>query len=543
MRLEYVAKTDRYILRVPRAEATFIRDLQTKHGFDFSMPASTVDEAVMFTPNPFVAVTFWEHADASARNELQQIRTQIDASWARESQAHIAVPDGLELWPFQKAGVAYALERRHCLIGDQPGLGKTNQAIAIANEIQAERVLVICPASIRLQWAKRIEEWSTMRWPVLIHPILSAKRGTHPNAEWTIVSYELASHPVIGAELAKMKYDLLVLDEAHYLKEHTTNRTRAIFGRYDDEEMPFEPLAERAEKIVALTGTPLPNRPREAYTLARGLCWDSMDYMSEDTFVDRFNPRLVGTGKNGKRFVDERTGHHAELQNRLRSYFMVRREKRTVMSQLKLPIYDLIYVEETGPVKAALAAEALLDIDPDKLDDSAMFGGQVAIVRRQMGIAMAPQVANWVDMLIDGGEEKLVVFAWHIEVLNILQEKLKRHGIIRVDGSTGAKRKEYLVEQFVKNPNIKVAIGNILSMGVGTDGLQLVCSHALIAEPDWVPGNNIQCFDRLDRGGQTHQVQGEIFVAPGSIAEKILAIALRKGHVIHDSLDNREFAT
>ena len=76
-------------------------------------------------------------------------------------------------------------------------------------------------------------------------------------------------------------------------------------------------------------------------------------------------------------------------------------------------------------------------------------------------------------------------------------------------------------------------------MGVGTDGLQHVCNHAIIAEPDWVPGNNQQAFDRLDRGGQKRQVLGDIFVAPNSFAEKILASALRKGKVINSVLDAR----
>ena len=208
------------------------------------------------------------------------------------------------------------------------------------------------------------------------------------------------------------------------------------------------------------------------------------------------------------------------------------------MGQLKLPVYDLIQVTETAAVKQALQAESFLHIDPENLEGADIeVLGQIATARRLMGVAMAPQVADYVSDLINSGEEKITLFAWHIEVLDILEQRLAKHGLVRIDGSTGAQRKERHVKQFITDPETRVILGNLLSMGVGTDGLQQVCNHGLIAEPDWTPGVNIQAFDRLDRGGQRQQVQGDIFVAPGSLAEKILAKALRKGHTIHQTLD------
>ncbi len=267
--------------------------------------------------------------------------------------------------------------------------------------------------------------------------------------------------------------------------------------------------------------------------------------MSEDSFKERFNPSLKIervdplTGRTSF-FIDERTGRHAELQNRLRANFMVRHLKREVMPQLKMPVYDIIQMQETGPVKQALRAEKLLDIDPDNLEGAdAVVLGHIAVVRRMMGIALAPQVVDYVKMLIDGGEEKIVLFAWHIEVLNILQAGLVKHGVVRIDGSVSPAKKQRLVDEFIANPRLQIIIGNIQSMGTGTDGLQMVANHALIAEPSWTPGENEQCFDRLDRGGQTRTVQGDLIVAPGSIAERILASALRKLATTNKVLDKR----
>jgi SNF2 family DNA or RNA helicase len=206
-----------------------------------------------------------------------------------------------------------------------------------------------------------------------------------------------------------------------------------------------------------------------------------------------------------------------------------------------MPVYDLIRVEETRAIKQALKLERLLDIDPETLSGAdADVLGHIAEARRVMGEALAPQVARYIRMLIEVvGEEKLVVFAWHHSVLDILQRDLQDLGLVRVDGTDSPGKKHAKTQRFIKEPAVRLIIGNIISLGTGTDGLQEVCAHGLIAEPDWVPGNNIQCFDRLDRGGQREQVQGDIFVAPNSLAEKVLAAALRKGKVIHRALDEK----
>ncbi len=543
MQLDFYEATGAFTLKIPRKDSTLVQSIMGEHGFDFSLPASSADQAVLFSKEPYAAASFAHCATQSALAQLQPILTQIELSWRKESNAHISCPADQELWGFQKCDIEYALARKCTLIGDQPGLGKTPVAICFANEIRAKRTLVICPASIRLQWVKKIREWTILRWPYCIHPILAGRHGVHPNAEWTVVSYDLARTEAIGKALAKGHYDLLILDEAHFLKTTDSKRTRAVFG--GGHGRLFDDFASRSERILALTGTPLPNRPREAYTLARGLHWDSVDYMSEDSFQERFNPSQKiekfdpRTGQT-KIYIDERSGRHGELQNRLRANFMTRHLKREVMPQLKMPVYDIIQLEETTAVKQALKAESLLHIDPENLEGADFTAlGAIATVRRMMGIALAPQIADYIDMLIDGGEEKLVVFAYHHEVMDILQKAWEKHGVIRVDGNTSAPRKIKAIEDFQKNPKHQIFLGQIIACGTGTDGLQSVASHALIAEPDWVPGTNEQAFDRLDRGGQNRVVQGDIFVAPNSFSEKILASALRKMQGVHSALDKR----
>jgi SWI/SNF-related matrix-associated actin-dependent regulator of chromatin subfamily A-like protein 1 len=550
MQLDFNPSNGAYILRVPRSERELVQALVREHGLDFSTTASTPETAVLFTREPYAAASFADVATPRARASMEGMLNEIAASWAPTSQSHFWCPPDHELWGFQRADLDYALRRKNTLVADQPGLGKTPIAICYANEIKARHVGVICPANIRRQWERRIREWSRMSWEhgrgCIVHSVTSGRRGVAPvddyAASWNIVSYDLARTPAIGAALARQKYDLLIFDEAHYLKTIDSKRTRAIFG--GGEKRHFDAIAPQAEHLLALTGTPLPNRPREAYTLCRGMNWDAIDWMSEDHFSERFNPSLKIDAQRPDgtwyTYVDERSGRHGELQNRLRASFMTRHLKRDVMTQLKLPVFDVIQVEDNEAVRQALHAEQLLDIDPENFEGKdALILGHVAVVRHQMGLAMAPLVADYIDMLVAGGEDKLVVFAWHVDVLDILQQRWEKHGVLRIDGRDSGTSKDRKVQEFIRDPRKKIILGNTLAMGTGTDGLQEVCAHALIAEPDWTPGVNIQAFDRLDRGGQTGTVQGDIFVAPNSIAERILASALRKLKVTDAALDKR----
>jgi hypothetical protein len=312
VRLDWNEARKTFLLYVGRSEAN-PRELMTEHGLDLSLPASSQNEAVLFTREPYAAATFVDVATDAARAALAPLVAEIEASRASDAPGSYRAPAGLELWPFQRANLAYALRRDRTLIADEPGLGKTMTAIVYANEIDAKRVLVICPAGIRRQWAQKIREWSTMEWGYHIHLALAGRHGVHPTAEWTVVSYDLARAPAIGKALARGAYDLIVLDEAHYLKTIDARRTRAVFG--GGEGRAFEPLLDRAKRALALTGTPLPNRPREAYVLARGFCFDAIDWMSEDAFRARFNPsrmiEWIDNEGNMKRRIDERSGRHA----------------------------------------------------------------------------------------------------------------------------------------------------------------------------------------------------------------------------------------
>lgn len=544
MKVEYNPATKVFILRVPSIQKEEVASLMAYRGLTFSTSASSHNEAILFSDDPYAVCDLGGDVP-----ELASFHSAIEASRALDGVGTRRLPPGKELWPYQRASLDYVLMRNGGIVGDQPGLGKTPISISACNHWEAHRVLVIVPASLRLQWAAKIKEWSTIP-NVKVSTMLNVKDGIHPTAHYQIISYNAATNPAIIRAISKYKWQVLVLDEAHAMKNVDAIRTRAILGNAkgmfvhgedaDGKKLEMPAIARACQRTLALTGTLLLNRPSEAYVLLRHFDWQSIDFMSFDKFKERYNQQAVIKTIHGKRHNLESTSRESELQNRLRVNVMTRHEKGDVLKQMKPPRYEVVQLAETGAVRAALAEEGLLGIDIEdiKTRPSIQVEGHVAEVRRLMGIALAPQVAEYAeDWLLGSDGEKLVIFAWHIEVLNILEEKLSRFGTMRIDGSVSAVNRQKRVDDFIDNPKVRVAIMNMQSGGTGVDGLQKVCSRCFLAEPDWVPAQNEQAVSRLDRIGQTDLVTAEIFVAPGSISEKILVKALEKMNVIHRVLD------
>lgn len=523
-----------------------LKKLSVDAGLDYSVPGSQRHGCdVYMTHEPYAALPFFRWGSPAVRDVLFPLQLEYEASGALESSYEPPAPDGMEFMPFQKAGIRYALDRKHTLIGDQPGLGKTIEAVGLANALGAERVLVVCPASVRLQWRREIAAWSTIR-NVQTYPILKSADGVSPFANYTVVSYDLARSQEIHNALMALEYDLLVLDEAHYLKTTDARRTRATFGGLRQfgvkggetatvNEFGYSgALAERAGMVCGLTGTPLPNRPRECYNLLRHLCWDAVDWQSEDAFQHRYNPSFKWP--SGR--VEERKGHLPELRARLRCNLMVRRLKKDVLTQLPDKQYELTYIEPNGAIRKAIKAETLLDIDTDRMEEiDAKIWGQISTVRREMGIAKVPRVREHVAMLLDGGLEKVFVAVHHREVVAALREQLLGYGVVVIDGSTSPVQRERHKQQFVDDPRCRVLLGQLQAAGTGIDGLQMACSHVVFAEASWTPGENEQFIDRLHRHGQKYAVLAQFLVAPGSLDERILGKGIEKLRDIHHTLD------
>ncbi|MGI9251298.1 MAG: DEAD/DEAH box helicase [Pseudohongiellaceae bacterium] len=492
-------------------------------------------EALYFAHHAFSAIALMRNTEVQCCpltvERTASFMEDYEASYETDSTYWPPSPDGCVYLPYQRAGIDFALGRQHTLIADQPGLGKTIQAIGFCNALidAPTRVLVVCPAAVRINWAREIYKWSTTirKQQHLIWTIESREDGVNPFAVFNIISYNLLTNDRIHQTIMGLDWDVLVLDEAHYLKTPHAQRTRAV----------MDGVAAKSGRILALTGTPLPNRPREAWTLAKLLCWDAIDWMAFEPFQSRYNP----TNEMPNGYQLEEHFNLLELQSRMRCNYMVRRMKSDVLHDLPDKWFELSYIDPkaNGPaVRRALRKEKMLDFSLDDLmNPNPQIMGQISTVRREMGEAMVPGMMKHIEMLLDGGVEKLVVFAHHRSVMDELMERMGQLDIsaVRLSGSTPKAQRQNAIDDFQADPTVQVFLGQLTAAGVGIT--LTAASHVLLAEASWVPGENEQAVDRCHRIGQKNSVLAQYLVVEGSISEKIMSRAIEKHHVIHSTLD------
>ncbi len=461
------------------------------------------------------------------------------------------LPRNMKPMEFQFAGAEYVLARDNALIGDVPGLTKTAQSIMVSNAVEAKFTLVVCPASLRLNWEREIWAWSTIE-NVSTYPVLSAKDGINPSSNYVIISYDLLRNDAIMAAIYAERWDHLILDEAHYLKDPRGNkRTQAICAE--------DGLRSVVGRITALSGTILPNQPIECYNLFRLLNWDALECMSLDSFRSEFYEE--GGGMVRSPVWDEKAQamisklhwsdtvrnvpcNLAELQRLLRDNIMVRRLKEQVLHELPPKQWHPFPLAITSAMRKALRhpgwqqAEKLYDLDPDAFNRGVPVDGAISTARRELGEAKAPAVCEYINDLLDGGVHKLVVAAWHHTVLDYLRERLSKYGLVYMDGGTSPVKKQKAVDDFQTREDIQIILGQMRPLGEGWTLTE--AQDVVFVEPDWVPGVNDQLLDRINRMGQkgAHTI-GHLPVVPGTMDERILGTAIAKDVSIYEALDKQ----
>lgn len=460
--------------------------------------------------------------------------------------------------PFQHAAVEYALNRRNCLVGDEPGVGKTFTGILISNALGPKaKTLVVCPASLRLNWEREIFAGSICaglkvkgaQLGASVQIVNRPSKGINPLADYHVVSYDALRNMALVDAIMERKWDHVILDEAHAIKNDDAKRMRAICAENG--------IKKVAGRFTLLSGTILPNQPMECYNAIRLLDWDAIDEMSPEDFRTEYYD--VGGGMiRGPVWDEERkcnvTKLHwsenvrnvptnlADLQRRLRSRIMIRRLKEQVHTQLPAKQFHLVPLMMTAEMKHAMAhpgwgsAASLYDIDPEGFTTHVPVDGAISTARRELGVAKAPQACLYIEELLRSGIQKLVVAAWHTSVLDTVREHLTRHGLVFMDGKTPQKKRQEAVDAFQKDPKVRIILGQ---GGVIGEGHTLTAAQDVVAiEPDYVPGRITQLIDRCHRMGQKgSHVTGHLLVAPNTLDEKIIATAIEKDKAIYQALD------
>lgn len=459
-------------------------------------------------------------------------------------------PPGMTAREYQFAGVEEALNRENAIIGDAPGVGKSAQGVMISNAIGAKQTLVICPASLRLNWGREINLWSTKE-NVSVSIVSKATQGISFRHDYVVASYDALRNSYVVDAIMENRWDHVIYDEAHYLKDPKGNkRTRAICAP--------DMLPSVVGRTDLLTGTLMPNQPIECYNAMRLLDWSSIDYMSEDAFRNFYygkgfgfvNARVAGTNKweaKPSNQVRNQPRNLDDLQARLRRHLMIRRLKEDVLAELPAKQWHPFPLAMTSGIRDALShpgwkrAEKLYGLNAGAFDAGVPIDGEISTARRLLGEAKADAVADYIEDLIKlEGKEKLIVTCWHRSVIDLLRDRFHKAKFQWVEMVSGMsdRAKESAKEQFQTDPRKTIILGQSMVMGLGHT--LTAAQDVVMAEFDWVPGNNDQVLDRVHRMGQRGSyVLGHLPVVPGTLDERVLSTAIEKDQHIHAALDAR----
>lgn len=447
-------------------------------------------------------------------------------------------PVDLDYRPFQKTGIEFLTSRRAALLADEPGLGKTAQAIGAAVALGAKQTLVLCPATIKLNWKREIEQWTPHEVSVQILMTSKDRIGHCIDADVVVVNYDLVTFGmeydkgtkrILGGsiydQLVSRRWDVGIFDESHYLKGRDTVRTKVVLQR--------NRIASRCTYKWYLTGTPVTSRPVELYPLLKANCPELIaPYDTYESFVMQF----CDGWWDGGVLNDKGASNIPDLHKRLKG-FMLRRLKKDVLKELPERLYQLVPLGQNTATKK-LVSEELKWPELKRRAIADLGGEHVATHRREMALARLNQGIEHINELMES-HNKIVIFAHHREVITRLEQDLSQYLPAVIHGDVSQKNRELAIKVFQTNPHCRIFIGQIQSAGVGLDGLQGVASTAVFVESSWVPTEIEQAVSRLDRMGQKNAVLAQFLVVEGSIEENILSTAVEKMKVINHLVDGK----
>ena len=462
--------------------------------------------------------------DGPARPVLAKLRAEHDEAVAavRRSRATegapldaVAVRLGGTLEPFQWAGVRYALDARRCFIADEQGLGKTVEALAALEADDAYPAIVVCPASLKLNWAREAAHWLPHRTTALVQ----GKGVVPPAADITILNYEVVAAHREG--LARRRPQALVLDESHLAKNPRAKRTQAV--RRLAASLPGGGLR------LALTGTPVLNHAEELISQLR-VIGRLEEFGSGARFARQFQGPLL----------EERLHWH------LRRTCFVRRLKQEVLPQLPAKRQVVVPVSLDNESEYRLAEEDVIKWLREQPLDLSELDAKIARVLRAERLAQLTTLQRlaakgklhaalaWIHDFL-ANDEPLVVFARHVEVQEAVLERFPN--ALHLMGRDAVADREATVRAFQdgSGPQLLVAATRVAAQGFTLTR----ASNVAFLELEWTPAMHDQAEDRLHRIGQRDAVTAWYLLAAGTIDESMAELVARKRGIVGAVTDGR----
>jgi len=414
---------------------------------------------------------------------------------------------------------------RRTLLLDEMRVGKTPAAIVGADILGCENILWLTLGSARKGHAEDWAKFSQMDRDINV--LLSGKDRVAPRGI-NITSWDLAAGS-LHQKLSAQKYDLVVADEIDKCKSVDANRSKALFG----EDFTGGGFSDLAEYCWGLTGTLMPNHPNELWPVLRA--WFPRTILVDgkpltyDKFEKRFCKFYVMNPENPYRRRRVITGgkNIDELRERVRPIFL-RRKFTEVAPDVPLPTMEDIYVEPKLPREIQDGDSAFLSqvekaaktsSDPLEIVEQ-LSKDERARLRRLLGLTKVSGVAKLVDAELKAAPGKIVIFAYHREVIEFLLGRLKQHGAVALYGGMTPKKKFEVQDAFANDNACRAIIGQYKSAGAGIN--LSAADEWLAAEPDYSTGDVEQALKRVMNIFKMRQVRMRFALAEGSMDTGIM---------------------
>ena len=403
---------------------------------------------------------------------------------------------GWKAFNHQEEGIKFLLKNKKCILGDSMGLGKTYQSIVAALEIDAERVLIVCPSSLKINWQREIENFCED---------VSIIKGKHwdPN-RFTIMNYDILKnfHTIeergkkyeeweLRREIVDFNPDLIILDEAHFVKNHKSIRGKIL----NDISKRF-----KIERFWLLTGTPIANRPMDYYNLL-----SIIESPVTNNWVHYAKTYCDGMRfRKGNKFIWVTTGasNLEELASKTRRTIL-RRNKEDVLDlpeKLITPVYlELQNESEYKSVWDDYMSQRKLD---GKKGNPAKDLVEMTLLRTFIAMETVPYSIEKTEEALELGKKTIIFCNFNDEMDSFINHFGSK--CVSVRGGMTDKQKQQSVDRFQEDDSCMVFVGQIKAAGVG---LTLTKAEIVIMNSlDWVPGTHEQAEDRAYRIGQKETV-------------------------------------
>lgn len=443
----------------------------------------------------------------------------------------LKVPEGKTLMPFQVEAVERSLQfltngpEKACYNACEMGLGKSIQSVVVANTLSCARVLIICPAIMRLTWLDEFRAWTTRKNTRYCVCLDSSYIRDTKDADVVILSYDIAARYNSAAFLASQRWSLLIADEFHYCKNPAAKRTQAVCAT----------IWPSTTYRLGLSGTPCTNNVTDMFVALHKML--PLDFPNFRAFASRYSfERHTPWGI--QRFGIKNA---EELRATIREKCFIRYTKAEVLDDLPPKVYQRITIPERYSLKLAKT-------DAEKLAEQTAIllraldeGGKIPVIpsslagqRRMQGLLKVDPVCEFTEELLEQGIP-IVLFAYHKEVIARIAEKLSKYRPVIITGDTPPAQRHAAVKKF-QDGETDLFIGNLIAAGTGVTLTR--SSTVVLAEITYVPSDIEQACARVHRISQNDSVTIFYFLVDKSVDGELVEAVIQKARDFAEVIEN-----